>query len=88
MIAGFYALKNIKKESQKIKINATQNNSVPLELGKQLHTGEKKNDRRDQQSFSPSLDISRIMEDECMPRSQLRGFFWHFSHLSQVGGGF
>ncbi len=27
---------------------------VPLELGKQHHTGEKKNDPTDQQSFSPS----------------------------------
>ena len=43
MIAGFYVLKNTKKKrAQKIKINATQNNSVPLELGKQHHTGEKK----------------------------------------------
>ena len=31
-----------KKRVQKININATQNNSVPLELGKQHHTGEKK----------------------------------------------
>ena len=42
MIAGFYALKTQKKRVQKIKINATQNNSVPLELGKQHHLGEKK----------------------------------------------
>ena len=55
----FYALKNIKKRGQKIKINASQNNSVLLQLGKQHHTGEKKNDRTDQQSFSPSLDISQ-----------------------------
>ena len=42
MIAGFYALKNIKKKGQKIKINATQNNFVLLKLGKQHHTGEKR----------------------------------------------
>ena len=81
-------LPNTKKRAQKIKINATQNNSVPLELGKQHHTGEKSTDCTDQQSFSPSLDISRIMEDECMTKSQLQGFFWHFSHLPQVDGGF
>ena len=44
MIAGFYAHKNIKKRVQKKKkkkINAAQNNSAPLELGKQHHTGRK-----------------------------------------------
>ena len=68
-----------KKRVQKIKTDATQNNSVPLELGKQLYTGEKRNDWTDQQSFSPSLDNSEIMEDECMPRSQLRRPFGFFS---------
>ena len=34
--------KHKKKREQKIKINATQNNYVPVELGKQHHTGEKK----------------------------------------------
>ena len=38
----FLCPKNLRKRVQKIKINATQNYSVPLELGKQHHTREKK----------------------------------------------
>ena len=70
--------KHKKREYKKSKSMPPKIILVPLELEKQHHTGEKRNDWTDQQSFSPSLDISRIMEDECMPRSQLLGSFGIF----------
>ena len=43
MFARFFAPKYIKKRMKKIKINLAQNNSAPSGLGKQHHTGIKKN---------------------------------------------
>ena len=77
MIAGFYAPKNTFKRVQKIKINATQNNSVPLELGKQHQTGEKKEWLDRPAKFQPKF--GHFQEDnKCMPRSQLRRSFGFF----------
>ena len=85
----FMPPKTWKKRVQKIKIDATQNNSVPLELGKQHHTGDKKEwlDRaaKFQPKFGHFQDHGGWVHHA---KESTTETFWLVSHLPQVGGGF
>ena len=68
MIAGFYVPKTQKIEYNKSKSIPPKIILDPLNWGNSTILRKK---RTGQQSFSPSLDMSRITEDEGMPSSQI-----------------
>ena len=77
----FMPQKPWKKRVQKIKIDATQNNSVPLELGKQHHTLEKKEWPDRPAKFRPKFGHFQDHGGWVHAKKSTTEIFWLFSHL-------